>query len=158
MLGEIGGAAAKGVYRERIHGRHEGLEFEAEIPPNTQWVMVRCVVVGTGKAWFDNVVLHVMDEESETEEEEEDTVPEEEPPDEISRVTDRSIEALVESNKALAEINKLPQGLRGELNEIRAEKDRIIERLKTENEALKRSLSTRPDRPVRPIFRRVPKN
>ncbi len=131
------------------------LEFEAEIPPDTQSVMVRCVVVGTGKAWFDNVLISLEEEESEPAEDK--TSPEEEAQDDVSRITDLSLEALTESNKAIGEANRLLreqiQDMRGQLVELRKD----IAGLKAENERLKRSLSDKSSRPPRPVFRGVPK-
>jgi hypothetical protein len=56
-------ASATSSTNKTLSGTHGWTQVSAEItpPPGTDFIMVRCVIQGKGKAWFDSLSLSVVD-------------------------------------------------------------------------------------------------
>lgn len=60
-------AAQTSTLRTPLYGTREWTQVEVQLtaPKNTDFLVVRCVLKGTGKAWFDAIELHYKEEEIE---------------------------------------------------------------------------------------------
>ena len=102
--------------------------FQFTVPPGTDFVTLRCVLIGTGSAWFDDVYLAEAAGEDEQDEEEKKkkkkkTAAEEEAKEEAAPVTRRELDALREEMEKLKKAHYVLAGAVEELRRALRERD-----------------------------------
>lgn len=96
------------------------VETSFTVPADTDFAIVRCVLMGTGAAWFDNVA--VIDE----------TPPEENPKDVVAEEMVKASERMAETVKALRQSN---ESLLKSLGQLQEEVRSLREQLQTNKES-----------------------
>ncbi len=99
VLGAYSNSAASPVRGTR---EWTSVSFVAEVPENTDFVVVRCVLLGKGTAWFDDLAVERIEtEDTEESEESEEAKPEEPSPSVEPAAPDEHANELIEANAAL---------------------------------------------------------